>query len=455
MEPTLFRAIPLATSTRALEALPSFINTTGERNTAIGDSALYSNTTGFQNTATGNPALVNNTTGNRNTATGAFALFGNTSGSENTASGVQALYSNTGNLNTATGARALQNNTTGGNNTANGYQALFRNTTGDYNTANGLSALASNTTGDGNTANGAFALFSNTTAGGNTATGYQALDGNTTGDESTANGYQALYSNTTGYGNTATGFQALSSNTIGAGNTALGDFALSGNATGFRNIALGVAAGSNVATASDVICIGAHGNDVNNSCYIGQIFGRTSSGGTQVFINSDGRLGTTTSSRRFKEDIKSMDRASEALFALKPVTFRYKKGIDPQGIPQFGLVAEDVQKVNPDLVVRDAEGKLNTVRYDQVNAMLLNEFLKAHHKMEEQERKIQNQQATITELRSSVARNQKEFQSGIAQQRTAFEALSAHLREQDSKIQRVSDQLEMSKPEPQLAVGKP
>ena len=177
-------------------------------------------------------------------------------------------------------------------------------------------------------------------------------------------------------------------------------------------------AGGNVTTASNVICIGALGNNVDNSCYIGQIFGSNSSGGVAVFVNSNGRLGTSTSSRRFKDDISLMDRTSEALFALKPVTFRYKKEIDPARTSQCGLVAEDVEKVNPDLVVRDKEGKPYSVRYDQVNAMLLNEFLKEHRKNEKQE-------ATIARLEKQV------------------EALSAGL-------QKVSAQLEASKPAPQL-----
>jgi trimeric autotransporter adhesin len=192
-------------------------------------------------------------------------------------------------------------------------------------------------------------------------------------------------------------------------------------------------------TASNVICIGTDGNDVDNARYIGKIFNSTSSGGIAVFVNSNGRLETATSSRRFKEEIKPMDKASEALFALKPVTFHYKKEIDPAGIAQFGLVAEDVQKVTPGLVVRDKEGKPYSVRYDQVNAMLLNEFLKAHRKMEEQE-------ATIAQLK-------KDFGATIAQ-------LTARLDEQASQIQKVSAQLaaaspsggglEASKPAPQV-----
>jgi uncharacterized coiled-coil protein SlyX len=192
-----------------------------------------------------------------------------------------------------------------------------------------------------------------------------------------------------------------------------------------------------VTTAGNVICIGANvaGANVSNSCYIGSIFGQTSSGGTAVFINSDGKLGTTTSSRRFKQEIKAMDHASEALFALKPVTFHYKKGIDPQGIPQFGLVAEDVEAVNPDLVVRDKNGEIYTVRYDAVNAMLLNEFLKEH-------RKVQEQEATISQLKSTVAKQD----ATIAQQQKGMEVVAARLNEQAAQIQKVSAQLAAASP---------
>jgi uncharacterized coiled-coil protein SlyX len=209
-------------------------------------------------------------------------------------------------------------------------------------------------------------------------------------------------------------------------------------------------AGNSVVSAADVICIGAFGQNVSNSCYIGQIFGVTSSGGTAVFINSDGKLGTTTSSRRFKEEIRPMEQASEAVLALKPVTFRYKKGIDPQGIPQFGLVAEDVEAVNRDLVVRDKEGKVNTVRYEAVNAMLLNEFLKEHRKVEGQAREMQEQKSTVSQLKSTVA----EQQVIIAQQQKGIEALTAQLKEQAAQIQKVSAQLEVTKAAPQTVSNK-
>jgi hypothetical protein len=293
-----------------------------------------------------------------------------------------------------------------------GAQALKNNTAND-NTAEGFQTLVNNTTGFGNTATGWRALFQNATGFHNTADGFSALLRNTAGNHNTANGDEALGSNTTGNFNTTDGAHSLENNTTGSGNTALG-----------------FGAGDNVTTANNVICIGSgvEGANVSNSCYIGSVFGQTSSLGTAVFINSSGKLGTITSSRRFKEEIKPMAQASEALFALKPVIFRYKKEIEPQKIPQFGLVAEDVEAVNPDLVVRDADGKAYTVRYEAVNAMLLNEFLKAH-------RKAQQQEATITELKRGI------------------EILTAQFKEQATQIQKVNAQFEMSKPAVQTVLN--
>jgi hypothetical protein len=355
------------------------------------------------NTAEGQSALLSITTGTYNTAVGLFSLLSLTDGTFNTATGAGTLLANTASENTATGAGALLSNTTGSENTANGGFALFNNTEGGANTAVGNEALLNNSTGSDNTASGRQALINNSTGGSNTAIGESCL-----------------FSNIDGGVNTAIGIQALQNNTHGSNNTAMGRNALGGSATGNFNIGLGSNAGVNVTSASNVICIGADGNNIDNACYIGQIFGATSSGGTAVFVNSNGRLGTVTSSRRFKEEIKPMERASEVLFALKPVTFRYKKELDPAGTQQFGLVAEDVEKVKPDLVVRDENGKVNSVRYEQVNAMLLNEFLKAHCKIQEQE-------ATIEQLRKEL------------------DALVAHSKEQDSRIQNVSDQIEISK----------
>ena len=331
-------------------------------------------------TAEGTKALQSLTTGSANTAVGWFSLFSNTDGSFNTAIGAGTLLANTGDQNTA---------------------------------YTGAAALFSNSTGSFNTANGSLALFSNTMGANNTATGDSALYFNTIGLNNTANGEQTLYRNTTGNDNTAIGAGALSSNTIGGNNTAIGTGALASNTTGTQNTVLGAGAGFDVTTANNVICIGAQGNNVSDSCYIGNIFNATSSGGIAVFINSNGRLGTTTSSRRFKDDIKLMDQASEALFKLKPVTFRYKKEIDPARTSQFGLVAEEVEKVNPDLIVRDKEGKPYSVRYDQVNAMLLNEFLKEHRK--------------VARLEATVAQQHKDLEAAVAELKGQIQRVSAQL----------------------------
>lgn len=342
-----------------------------------------------------------------NTAEGDNALQSLTSGVSNTAVGFDALFSNTtGNNNTATGIATLGSNTIGSNNTANGFGALLHNTTGVSNTALGFGALFANTTGFENAGTGLEALFANTTGFHNTADGFFALSRNTTGNHNTANGDEALGNNTTGNFNTTNGAHSLENNTIGSGNTALG-----------------FGAGNNVTTASNVICIGSGvaGANVSNSCYIGSVFGQTSSGGAAVFINSNGKLGTSTSSRRFKEEIKPMERLSESLFALKPVTFHYKNEIDPAGTLQFGLVAEEVEKVNRDLVVRDQEGKPYTVRYDAVNAMLLNEFLKEHR--------------TVQQLKQEIA------------------ALAATMKEQSAQIQKMSARIDASEPAPQITLN--
>jgi Chaperone of endosialidase len=372
---------------------------------------------------------LSNTTGPGNTANGAFALFSNTTGNGNTANGDKALFSNTtGSSNTANGAFALFDNTTGAGNTATGLGALQNNTVGDTNTATGFFAFASNSTGNNNTASGTFALLVNTTGNDNTATGFHALESNTTGGGNTALGNGALFGNSVGFDNTAVGLSALL-NTTGDQNTAIGVGALGLNTTGGNNIALGYLAGLDVTTANNVICIGAgvDGDNVNDSCFIGNIWGQSVGGaGTAVFVDSDGKLGWSVSSRRFKRDIEPMDKASEAVLLLKPVTFHYKT--DPKSTQCFGLIAEEVAEVNPDLVLRDKNGELLSVRYDQVNAMLLNEFLKEHRKNEEQE-------AIIAQLKSTL-----EKQKAIdAHQQERIETLAGGL-------QKVSAQLEASKP---------
>jgi hypothetical protein len=435
-------------------------------NTAEGDGALSSvqiGTSGVFNTAIGFDALHSNTTGDSNTATGYIALQANTTGAGNTATGFQALEgTTTGGNNTANGVGALANNTTANNNTATGYAALSHNSTGEFNTATGAGALQFTATGSFNTANGAEALFSNSgnenTANGwqaldnnagtnNTATGASALSGNNTGSNNTANGVGVLQNNSAGSNNTATGSSALFSNTSGNNNTATGLNALHSNTTGGSNIALGFNAGGNLTTGSNNIDIGNLGVageakkirigtvGTQTATFVAGIVGVTVPSGVGVIVGSNGQLGTVVSSERFKDQVKPMDKASEAILALKPVTFRYKHELDPDGIPQFGLVAEQVEKVNPDLVARDAKGEVYTVRYEAVNAMLLNEFLKEHKAFLEEQCKVEKQEKTIAELKSGLT------------------ALAATVKEQAAQIQKVSAQLEVSKPAPQTVLN--
>ena len=378
-----------ATGFRAL-----FSNTSGQQNTATGLSALLSNTTGNYNTATGVNALYRNTTGGFNTATGRNALFNNTTGANNTANGAQALYSNTtGHSNTATGDYALNSNTTGPSNTANGFQALYSNTIGAYNTANGGAALYDNTTGSANTANGHNALYDTTTGNSNTATGDLALFGNTTGSSNVATGAFALPNNTSGDGNTAVGVSALESNTTGTGNIALGSNA-GHRITGNNNIAIG---NDGFAGADNSIVIG---NVTHTDCHIAGIYNSVLLAGESVVVASDGKLGYLPSSARFKRDIEPMGTTSTTVLALKPVTFHYKD--DNTNALQFGLVAEEVAKVNPDLVVRNDKGELNTVRYEAVNAMLLNEFLKEHRKVQAEEGKVAHLEAIVQQQQEQI-----------------------------------------------------
>ena len=425
----------------------------GSDNTALGGQALLHDTVGNNNTAVGFNALFNNIGGSDNTALGATALLHNAS-SFNTAIGFQALLSNTtGNFNTANGVNALMSNTTGSLNTANGANALLKNATGVRNTANGanvlvnstandntgtgFAALFTNSTGFQNTANGVGALLSNTTGSNNTASGFQSLLNNIGGLDNTADGFQSLLNNTTGTLNTANGVQALLSNTTGNENTANGLGALGNNTTGNSNIALGADAGFNLTTGSGNIDIGNAGavgesvtiriGDGQTRTFIGGIRGVTTgnANAVNVVIDSDGQLGTLSSSRRFKKEIEPMDKTSEAILALKPVTFHYKH--DKTGTLQFGLIAEEVAEVNPDLVVHDKNGDIYTVRYDAVNAMLLNEFLKEH-------RKIEQQQAIIVELQSTVASQKRNFEITASRQQKEIEALTAGLQKMSAQV---------------------
>jgi hypothetical protein len=314
-----------------------------------------------------------------------------------------------------------------------------------------------------NTAEGEDALFSLTTGVNNTAVGFHALFSNIKGDNNTAVGWLALQNNTKGLANTAIGADAMMNNTTGDANAAFGGFTLTNNSTGFRNTAIGVEslkkvngfdniglgyeAGMNISTGSFTICIGNPGvtNDTNSirigttgvqtATFIAGISGVTVPNGVGVIIDNNGKLGTIVSSARYKEGIKPMDKASEAILSLQPVTFRYKQQLDPKGIPQFGLVAEDVAKVDPDLVARDEEGKPYTVRYEAVNAMLLNEFLKEHRTVKEQTRVNREQEATIADLRMALKQQQKQIATLTSQ------------------MQRVSDQLRASGTKLQIVAG--
>ena len=359
----------------------------------------------------------------------------------NTAEGQNALLSlTTGVNNTAVGWFSLKSNRNGQLNTAVGAGTLFSMVHASRNTAVGGAALFSDTNGEGNTAVGALALWSNTTGDLNTAIGDNALFSNTVGFQNTAVGDLALFNNTTGNANVAIGSLALAVNFTGGGNTAVGNGALFDNQSGNYNIALGYAAGTGttgdnnilignggVAGESNTIRIGGDGfgGGPQTAAFIAGISG-TAVVGDAVVVDGNGQLGTVASSARFKKNIKPMDKTSEAILALKPVSFQYRS--DSKGIPQFGLIAEEVAKVNPDLVVRNRNGEIYSVRYDQVNAMLLNEFLKEH-------RKNEAQQATIAQLKSGL------------------EALTATVKEQAAEIQKVSAQLELSKPAPQTVLN--
>jgi trimeric autotransporter adhesin len=428
----------------------------GNQNTAEGTDALNALTTGVWNTAVGFHALFNNTTGNQNTALGKDALAANVSGNKSVAFGAQALTNNsTGTQNTATGFNTLFTNTSGNNNTGNGYRCLNFNN-GNDNTAMGFNANFNNRGGSDTTAVGSGALLHNFNASDNTGVGFEALRENIStsfnvavGDSAlvnfngttavdganTALGSIALFSELSGQENVAVGRRALESLISASNNTAVGwragDFVIDGN----NDVAIGSSAGTTFVHASNNIAIGAPGAgpfaDVNNTCFIGSIHGEPVSDATSqqaVFVDKFNVVGIQVSSRRYKHDIQPMDKGSEAILALKPVTFKYNS--DKKGAPQYGLIAEDVAQVNPDLVTRDENGDVQTVRYEQVNAMLLNEFLKEH-------KKVQDLEVTV------------------AQQQKGMEVLTAQLKEQAAQIQKVSAQVEMRKSTPKVVVNNP
>src|SRR6266536_9097 len=358
-------------------------------NTGLGINALDSvngGAGGINNTAVGQNALTADTIGYYNVAIGSGALASNTSGNFNMAIGAEALKQNNGDFNLAIG-----------------FRVGFMNTTGSSLTGIGAAALRNNTTGSNDTAIGANAMRENSIGDDNTAIGSSALSTNVQGNLNAAVGFEALMNNSTGFHNTACGAGALLGNTTGAFNIAVGSFAGANLTTGYDNIDVGSAG---FAGEHDTIRIGST-NGI--ATFIDGIYGVVAGGPTlPVYVNSGGQLSTNTSSRRFKKEIKPMDRVSEAILALKPVTFHYKT--DSKGTPQFGLIAEEVAEVNPDLVVRDKEGKPYSVRYDQINAMLLNEFLKEHRKVERQDRKAQAQQEEIDVLKAELKEQKAQIQ---------------------------------------------
>jgi trimeric autotransporter adhesin len=411
--------------------------TTGTFNTAVGFLSLRSTISGEFNTGSGAGALLFNT-GDLNTATGAGALLSNVSGVNNTGDGAFALFSNTATGNTAIGFEALFSNTTGGTlgttngfdvgpNVAVGSEALKNNTVGSANTAVGYQALGSFVAGNGGTDRGLC-----------TAVGFQALahtDGANGGIADTAFGYQALFHNTDGFENVAVGDQALLNNQTGSRNTAVGGGALSANASGSFNTVIGVGAGSMI-NGDGNVCIGAF-SDVSfsgqtNTTHIANIGDTPQGGGLPVTVDpsANNQLGYLPSSQRYKEDVRPMNKMSEAIFGLKPVSFRYKKMVDLAQTRAFGLIAEDVEKVDPSLVARNREGHPEAVRYEYINAMLLNEFLKEHEK--------------VQQLETSLANQRKDFEAAIADLK----------KEMDVKIHKATAQIEVNKSQSRTVVKK-
>ena len=403
--------------------------------------------TGF-NTAEGQNSLFSLTTGVANTASGWHSLFGDASGSFNTATGAGTLLFNTGDANTAVGTAALLFNNIGSGSTAVGATALLNNTA-DGNTATGAFALHDNTIGGTleisnqgfdlgpNTAVGSHALESNIDSSGNTAVGYQALRSMVTGFMgdphqaiNTAVGFQAL-ANVNGphnAANNAFGYQALVGLTDGGGNVAIGNQTLADLSDGTINVAVGHEAGRGLESGNGNIYIGgnltAGASPENSHTYIGNINTTPVSGGgtDTVTINlTTGLLGHLSSSRRYKEDIKPMDTASELLYRLKPVTYHYKKEIDRSQAPDYGLVAEDVAEIDRNLTVCNKDGQIESVRYNAINAMLLNEFLKEHRKVEK--------------LEATVAQQQKDIAAAVAELKGQLQKVSARAELKESTAQ--------------------
>jgi len=428
----------------ALGAISFVKNTTGGLNAALGYGSLYNNTMGSYNTAIGTSAMSGNTTAKQNTAVGFSALqamsFANGGApwpSDNTAVGYQAMYSTNpagptaptwnGIRNTAVGSGSLYANTTGYGNTAVGYNSLAANTTAGQNTALGMGALQAQSFAA--TSGGAPAATDNT------AVGFEALAANQPdavwdGAQNIAVGSKALWSNTTGSDNTAIGYQSLYLNTTGYNNTAVGQGALANLTSGDFNTALGITAGAALTTGTDNIYIGhpgfaAEDNTIrigidpdNTRTFIAGIRGVTTGydDATPVVIDSHGQLGTINSSIRFKQDVRDMGDASSRLMELRPVTFHYKA--HPDGPPQYGLIAEDVEQVMPELVVRDATGQVESVAYHEMPAMLLNELQKQQATIEQQRAELDGQKAQLAQARADIEALRLQVQAPLGAKRT-------------------------------------
>lgn len=366
--------------------------TSGGQNSAFGLGTLLGNTTGEANSAFGQSALSSNTTGENGSAVGQSALSFNTTGSNNTAIGQSALKANTiGSNNSTLGQGALSQNLTGDNNSALGQSALSSTTTGTNNSALGQAALSQSTIGSNNTAVGQAALLQNT-GGNNSALGQAALLQNATGDFNSALGQGALFSNVTGSNNSALGHNALFANTTGSSNTALGEGAGQNLTTGNNNIAI---ANNGVAAEENTIRIGTQG--VQTRAFLAGVSGATTEGvAAPVLVDGNGQLGTTSSSRRFKRDIQPIGSRAGRLMALRPVSFRYRQptasGVRPL---QYGLIAEQVAKVYPNLVVYGRDGKPSAIAYQELPALLL---AQAQH----QQAQIERQHGEIRVLRQRI-----------------------------------------------------
>lgn len=435
---TIFHSFTaLATALLALAAGVA----SGQTGTKYGAGAMPNTTTGYSS-AFGNSALAyNNSYGTHNTALGYQTLMWNSSGKQNTAAGIYALRGN--------------NTMTGVGDTALGAWALYLNTTGSYATANGYRSLYNNSGGAGNTALGPYCLYANTVGGYNTAMGFGGLDDNLTGSYNVAVGNDVMAYKTTGSCNTALGEAANRAGGDGAANVAHGMLCLQTvegdqntgfgvqvmtgghgcmwntgigvqalmRSTGRGNIGIGELAGYYLDSGNDNIDIGSYGRAGDNAtirigepqlkkdAFFAGVHGATVPSGVRVLVNSDGKLGTLTSSRKFKQDIADMAGASDVLRKLRPVTFRYKPELDSEGIPQFGLIAEEVAEISPDLVARDANGEIYTVRYESVNAMLLNEFQKQHHRVAAHDERKQGQARRLADQEHTLAEQQKQLQA--------------------------------------------